>query len=328
VCHHRDKHSGAAAEAQQRSDETPSVTGELRFQSNSLRLTSSANSANMKDTMPLDATIIRAKLTAASSNTKDNVAQSIINGASVAELKSLDVESVLLLYEALYLMAPRIYSDRDQAAMARLAANTQFQTAATPDFGVGLVRTACAGSPVVQMYLSADLVKRIYAAEKKRLSFAESWGIDGDTIGRGQLGQSAYDDVRAPRNFKAELEKCIAHVQLAKLLAVPGSVTLGIDTGGYKVTIPEQYPKVWPVAALEDFVVAAYAALKMKESSKAGRSLKDAAKFGIARYHGMFSMVAAAQKTAGDEINWAPVEATLRSQGRTDECDYVNEVVI
>jgi hypothetical protein len=274
--------------------------------------------------MALDATIVRAKLKTASYNTADDVARSMITSATAAELKSLDVEAVLLLYNALY---AGWYSAEDKAAMATLAAQTQFQPVTTPAYCVDLVRAAKKGSPVIQTYLTVDTVNRIYAAEKKRLSTSESWGFDGSTIGRGQLGQPAYADVIKPANFKAEFEICLAAVLIPKLLKTPGSVSNGLDIPGAKVAIPGQYSNVYKEPGLEDFVVAAYLALMFNLGAKAGRPLPDAARFGAARYHGMFDMVAAAQKTIGDTVNWAPVEAQLRGQGLTDQCNYVNEVI-
>jgi hypothetical protein len=43
--------------------------------------------------------------------------------------------------------------------------------------------------------LSTTLVSNLYKAEANRLSFVEKLGFDGSTIGRGQLGKSAYSDV-------------------------------------------------------------------------------------------------------------------------------------
>jgi hypothetical protein len=44
--------------------------------------------------------MIKTKLASVASNLKDNEAQNIINEASTSDLKSLNVESILRLYEA------------------------------------------------------------------------------------------------------------------------------------------------------------------------------------------------------------------------------------
>ena len=278
--------------------------------------------------MALTASIIQKKLAAASWTLRDNVAQDIINGATTAELKNLDAEGVLRLYEALGLSGGW-YSSRDSSAMKRLATESQFQPVKnTPDFGVGLVKRAAPGANI-QTQLSAGLVARIYAAEKKRLSVLEKVGFDGSTVGRGQLGQPAYNDVKSPRHFKAPLEECMTRVILAKALskhARPGAV-LGFDMTTYKLRVTEHYSNVWRDPVLEDFVVAAYLAIRIRAATKSGRSAKDTARFAVALYHGMRKMVVAAQNTTGDTVNWKPVEAELKSQGHTDAVAYVNEVV-
>lgn len=274
--------------------------------------------------MPLDtATIIR-RLAAAPAQQKDNEAQNIINGATTDELKNLDAEGVLRLFEALARLPPRIYSSRDAAAMSRLRDNTQFQPVTnTPEYGVGLVTGArqTRNFPLV----TTQLVNNIYAAERTRLSWGERIGIDGATIGRGQLGQPAYTDVKT--QFRNALEACATRVFIAELLAGAPDPTSNIDFGNYRVIVPEQYSAVIAYPAIEDFVVAAYLAIRIDRATKNGRSPQDTTRFAVALYHGMNQMVVAAQNATGDEINWGPVEAELRSQGHTDEADYVNEVV-
>ena len=279
--------------------------------------------------MTLTTSIIQTRLAAASRNERDNVAQQIIASATSAELKSLDAEAVLRLYEALRMLPPLIYSDRDQAAMKRLAAESQFKPPKTPEFGVDLVRAARAGHPQIQRELTADLVKGIYAAEKKRLSWLEQMGIDGDTIGRGQLGQPAYTDVGKPANFKAELERCITHAYVTRIINAQASPAreASLFDSSYSFRVPSQYAWAVTYPEVEDFVVAAYLGLRIESASKPRRSFKDTARFAVALYHGMRIMVVDAQKAVNNEVDWAPVETQLRSQGHDDECDYVNEVV-
>lgn len=169
--------------------------------------------------MPLSTTIIKNKLALVPWTQKDNEAQNIINGASPQELKNLDAEGVLRLYEALALMPPRVYSSRDKAAMKKLVTHTEFQPVTnTPEYGVNLVKNVQKGNPVIQSQLTSDIITRIYAAEKKRLGWYESI-IDGSTVGRGQLGQPAYEDVKQPMRFKSVLETCLTRDLLAKLLS-------------------------------------------------------------------------------------------------------------
>lgn len=276
--------------------------------------------------MALNTSIIKSRLASAPQKQKDNEAQNIINGATAAELKSLDAEGILRLYEALAMLPPRIYSSRDKAAMKRLRTYTQFQPVTrTPAYGVGLVKKARSMSHNIQSQLTDVLVTRVYAAEKKRLSWLERHGFDGSTVGRGQLGQPAYTDVKSSKHFRASWETCLTRVFLAKTLTRPLGARDHFDFKTYKVKVPTHYPWVYP--PLEDFVVAAYLAIRIAAATKAGRSPKDAARFAVALYHGMRKMVVAAQKAAGDDINWAPVEAELLKQGHKDPVAYVNEVV-
>jgi hypothetical protein len=274
--------------------------------------------------MPLDTAEVKRRLSAAPSDQMDNEAQNIINGASSAELANLDVEGVLRLYEALALLPPRWYSSRDKAAMERLQANTQFQPVInTPDYGVDLVRNA--GKTKNQTLVTAQLVKNIYAAENSRLSGWERIGIDGATIGRGQLGEPAYTDVK--NKFATELEACVSRVFIAELFTMAPNPFYRIDFPNYKAKVPLKYGEVILYPAIEDFVVAAYLAILVDRRTKAGRPTPDTLRFAVAFYHGMSGMVIDAQKAAGDEINWSPVETQLNSQGYTDEVNYVNEAV-
>lgn len=276
--------------------------------------------------MALDTAEIIRRIAGAPSRQKDNEAQNIINGASNAELSGLDVEGVLRLYEALALLPPRIYSARDSAAMERLKTHTQFQPVEnTPDYGVELVRNA--GKTRNSTLVTSELVTNIYAAENKRLSNWEKIGIDGATIGRGQLSQDAYTDVKKPAFFQSALEACVTRVFIAELLADAPAQSARFNFQTYRVRVPEQYRDVVSYPAIEDFVVAAYLAIRISDATRAGRSTDDTKRFGVAVYHGMRAMVVAAQTAVRDDVNWAPVEAHLRGQGHADEADYVNEVV-
>jgi hypothetical protein len=168
-------------------------------------------------------------------------------------------------------------------------------------------------------------VTNIYAAENSRLSGWERIGFDGATIGRGQLGEPAYIDVKA--KFLPELEACVSRVFIAELFNWAPNYTPRIDFSNYKAIVPLKYSEVILYPAIEDFVVAAYLAILVDRRTKSGRTTPDTLRFAVAFYHGMSGMVIDAQKAAGDEINWSPVETHLNSQGRTDEVAYVNEAV-
>lgn len=274
--------------------------------------------------MALDtATIIR-RLNAAPSQQKDNEAQNIINGASTGDLTGVDAEGVLRLYEALAMLPPRIYSSRDAAAVALLKTHTQFQPVTSmPDYGVDLVRNA--RKTRNSQLVTVAMVKNIYAAEYKRLDNWERIGIDGSSIGRGQLTQLAYTDVK--NKFGNELQACASRVFIAEQLNIAPNVSRHINYQTYSAIVPANYSTVISYPAMEDFVVAAYLAIRIDAATKAGRTADDAARFGVAVYHGMFNMVSNAQRAVGDEINWSPVAAHLRSNGHSDEVDYVDEVV-
>lgn len=278
--------------------------------------------------MPLSTALIRSQLAAAPGHTKDNVAQKLIATASPTELKSLDVEGVLRLYHALVMCSPSWVSSRDSAALDRLAQYTQFQPMGKPlDNAISLIKRAKPQSAALQVELPPDLIGRLYGAEGKRLSLLERIGIDGRTIGRGQLSQDAYDDVRKPNNFKAAWETFFTQFSVADLLKKRPGNSLSFDFVTFMPKPPANYDAAYKVSALEDFVVAAYLAVWIVASEKAGRSSKDAARFAVARYHGMFKMVSSSQQRLNESILWQPIAADLVKSGNGDAIAYIDEVV-
>jgi len=279
--------------------------------------------------MALSNAIIKNRLSAVPSNQIDNEAQNIINGATPSELKNLDVEGVLRLYEALAMLPPRVFSDKDAAALKKLKRNTQFQPISNElDFAVKLVKQATRNS-VAKSQLTPNLVKRIYAAESKRLSLLEKIGIDGKTIGRGQLGQQAYQDVKNTLLLKKALKDCLAHAVIPKLLDSPRfNSSMPLDFNRYEVLIPTRYANVIAYTMAESFVVAAYLAIRIKVAIRASRTPKDTARFAVAMYHGMYRMVSDVQAAINESTLWKPVEAELLKQGKKDQIAYVNEVVL
>ena len=78
-------------------------------------------------------------------------------------------------------------------------------------------------------------------------------------------------------------------------------------------------------------MVSAYLSIKFNASFKnVSRNVDDAIKFGIAIYHGMYPSLRAAQIESGNDRDWEPVEAVLRSRNHLkmlDDLDYVYEVI-
>jgi hypothetical protein len=222
-------------------------------------------------TVPLTSATIKQSLASVPAVQRDNAAQTLIQNASLAELRDLDAEGVLRLYQALAMEPPRIYSSKDDAAVKRLRQHTQFQPVkATPAYGVDLVKRASLSFGHVQTQLSAAVITRVYAAERSRLSMLERMGIDGETVGRGQLGQAAYSDVIDPAHYKLAWEACLTQVHSSDLLLRAPSDTFVFDFGAYRVKVPPLYSAVYSNPVLEDFVVAGYLAIRLQAASKAG----------------------------------------------------------
>ncbi len=281
--------------------------------------------------MTINTSTIKQELASSSLNEKDNTAQKIIKTATTTELKNLNTEGVLRLYEALNMLAPRIYSQNDARAMERLRTNSQYKPALNSlDEVIILIKNAKINSSIVQSNLTPDLIKRLYAAEKKRLSILEKMGIDGKTTGRGQLGQPAYTDVNNKKNFKKKFESYANRILVANLLktAPSNKHQKHFNFKTYEVIIPAEYSSVINFPALEDFVVSAYLAIRIIAATRSGRSIKDTMRFSAATYHGMYGMVRKAQKKVGDDVNWPSVEKELIIQGHNDEVNYVKEVVL
>jgi len=279
-----------------------------------------------------DAATIKAAINNASWNKEDDIARGIVNSLRPDQIKALDAEAVLRLTYAIGVGGWITQADID--ALKRLKKHTQFQPVSNAlVLAIKLLKNSAQTPGRVKTALSEKIVKNIYAAEAKRLSRLERWGIDGDTIGRGQLSQAAYTDVIKKQNYLAEFRTFINHIMIPKFLDVPGLMTSGINfrKSSYEVFMPPYYSEVILKKEFEDFVVAAYLAIKFKASFKnPARSDDDAKKFGVAVYHGMYNSVRDAQKKRKDDVNWAPIEAELKSSGSTatiDAINYIYEVV-
>ena len=236
---------------------------------------------------------LKKKLADAKPILRDNVAQHMISELSNAELAHLPAQLKQQLNEEL---TSGWVSDNDQFALQRLSEASK--TAA-----IDILKQTNQLSEATKKFLSPQLIEGIYQAEGKRLSLLEKVGIDGDTIGRGQIGSAVYQDVM--NQFKKDLTK---------------AGYTGI-TGNYKQDLKN------PI--LEDFTTAAALALKVENAQKLGRRAEDALKFGVGLYHGAFNTLSATQKAVGDTINYAPVEQALKSGNATqqDVAAYIDEVV-
>ncbi len=284
--------------------------------------------------MTINTNTIKQELTSSPLNEKDNTAQKIIKAATTTELKNLNTEGVLRLYEALNMLHPRVYSTNDSRAIEKLRTNSQYKPALNSlDESIKLIKKTQINSSIVQSKLTPDLIKRLYAAEKKRLNILENIGIDGNSIGRGQTIQDAYTDVlnytlKNKKIFKAAFESYTNRILVANLLKTAPSNRhqKHFNFKTYTTVIPSEYSSVITFPALEDFIVSAYVAIRIKAATRNGRPTKDALMFAIALYHGMYKMVDKAQTKAKDIVNWQPVEKELIKQGKTDEVNYVKEV--
>ena len=268
---------------------------------------------------------VRRRITAASWIDSDNEAVRIVNAATSAEIAALDANAVLILFRTLY--GGNISAD-DRHAITLLKSRCGFpDITSLPGEAVDAV---LAGTPasngIAHRFLTASMVMRIYAAEAGRLSWLERHGVDGATIGRGQLGKPAYTDVKAayPTALQAWSERIGVSTHLPN-----AAVTTGVKwAGGFTNCSPrDDYSYTITEPAAEDFVVAAYLAILIKRSTKPARPDKDVLRIAVALYHGMRAMVVAAQTASGQTTHWAPIEAKLRSAGHTDEADYVLEVI-
>lgn len=277
--------------------------------------------------MALTTATIKSKLAQAGWSATDDVARSIVNGASAADLKSLDVEAVLRLYLSI---SSGWLAAEDKAALALLRRHTQFQPIATvPDDAVAVIQAATRSNACVQTELSAGMVTRIYAAEKKRLDWLEEIGFDGSTIGRGQLGQAAFTDVTGANQYGAQWRSWFDRYIIANYIHghKVNSFPIFVDQGNFLINLPTHYTVVYRHEKLEDFIVAGYLAVLMKRTTKPGRSVKDVAYFAVALYHGMRKMVVTAQTATKNTVDWSPVEAHLLKAGHTDEIAYIKEVI-
>jgi hypothetical protein len=151
-------------------------------------------------------------------------------------------------------------------------------------------------------------IHQIYSAEATRLSFFERHGVDRKTIGRGQLGEDAYTDVKDKLGGDFEA--------YAKSMGKDLSLS-----GNFKEDMADE--------DIEDFIVAGYFSIQVERASNnVHRSTQDALHFAAGMYHGGYKTLRAAQVAVGDDVNYPPVERHLRAgtKQQVDLADYMDEV--
>ena len=174
------------------------------------------------------------------------------------------------------------------------------------DKAISILRQSDKLSEKTKSIISTEMIENLYQAEWSRMSFLEKIGIDGSTIGRGKVSQIAYDDVI--ENFSEELILYCDEV----------NATLCYDFNEDSAS-----PNI------EDFIVTAYLSINIERRQKDGRTAEDAAKFGIAYYHGARTTIIKAQESASDKISFSEIESALSSgtKAEKDILNYINEVL-
>ena len=236
---------------------------------------------------------LKKQLEEAKQTVRDNVAQEIIGGLSNQELARLPADLKKRLSDEL---SSGWMSDRDKIALNKLYD-------ASKKAAIDLLKSSDKLSEDTKRLLDPKLIEGIYQAEGKRLSILEKVGIDGETIGRGQIGRDVYQDVM--KVFKDDMLK----------------------KGGYQ-DITENYRDDLKNPILEDFATASSLALKIERSQRDGRSAEDVLKFGVGLYHGARNTLYEVQQKANDLINYSPVEKLLKSgsEKQKDIAAYIDEV--
>ena len=196
---------------------------------------------------------------------------------------------------------------------------------------VGILKTNSVLDGNTKAMLKPGLVTGILAAEAIRMALWEKAGIDHETVGPGQLGKPAYTDVTT--KLRSELSRFLTHMG-----ATCGASLFGRGCGvSKKPLVLRGYPQdVVGDPMVVDFFVAAYLALCVMASAKAGRSADDQLRYGIGRYKGAFDKMFAAQKgispvdSGASVLAFLPVKLQMESSSDPEVRDvpaYVDEVL-
>ena len=170
-------------------------------------------------------------------------------------------------------------------------------------------------SETIKMFLNPGLIRGIYREEEKRLTILERLGIDGEKVGRGQIGGDAYQDVN---DMLGEEFKIYSDLINEKRKV----------SGENPIVITKNHKEDLKDADVEDFATAAYLVLRTRVSQRPDRTPEDALKFGIGKYHGGFDMLVEAQNKTDQEANFSPIEEVLKSgtSAQKDFLNYINEI--
>ena len=156
--------------------------------------------------------------------------------------------------------------------------------------------------------ISRGLVEGVYYAEKSRRGFirkiTEFFGI-GNTFGRGQIGQNAYNDVKTKLNNELN--------EYAEMYGIP---------------VPEDVRDAVKIPELEDFIVTSYLCLCIDKGQKNGRSPDDAIKYGTGFYHGGWNSLVTAQSLSGSTLPYVGTEFVLKTGASAwrDIAAYIDDV--
>ena len=114
---------------------------------------------------------------------------------------------------------------------------------------ISILRQSDKLSEKTKSIISTEMIENLYQAEWSRMSFLEKIGIDGSTIGRGQVSQIAYDDVI--ENFSEEIILYCDEVN---------------------TTLCHDFNEDIASPNIEDFIVTAYLSINIERRQKDGRT--------------------------------------------------------
>ena len=146
------------------------------------------------------------------------------------------------------------------------------------------------------------------------MTFGERWlekiGLRR-TTGRGQLSVDSYQDTL--KNYSDELQSYLFEINRSYRKEQREPIFL---TGNFRIDLNN--------LDTEDFVVAGYLTNRIEISQKPGRSIRDALKFGIGKYHGAFRMLQSAQEKfpRSTQLYYHPI-AKILANGTVAEKEYV-----
>jgi hypothetical protein len=162
---------------------------------------------------------IDAKLGAASSSTTDNVAQDIVSSLTISQIRTLPPRTIAILMQCL---KETWFSANDKKAFDKLKNNigmTIFYPTNALTEAIKILQGSAKTSTIAKKHVTASMIKRLYEAENKRMSFIEGGWMErtfasGASLGRGQLKQIAYKDVK--QEYPNELQELMNRLQVSR----------------------------------------------------------------------------------------------------------------